>query len=178
MEARSGSEKDPGSKEVVMRHGLVCLGVVLLAGISISSAQQQQEKPKEATATAATAATDAAKPAAADERKNPVKPTPEGIAAVKKIYGYDCAMCHGAAGDGKGDVAASMNLTMKDWRDSGVLSALSDAQMYDLIVKGKDKMIGEGDRLPPEKAWNMVHYVRSFAKKEGAAKEPAGTPKS
>jgi len=160
-----------------MRHGLVCLGVVLLTGISISTAQQQQEKPKEATAaTAATAATDTAKSAAADERKNPVKPTPEGIAAVKKIYGYDCAMCHGAAGDGKGDVAASMNLTMKDWRDSGVLSALSDGQMYDLIVKGKDKMIGEGDRLPPEKAWNMVHYVRSFAKKEGAAKEP--TPKS
>jgi len=160
-----------------MRHGLVCLGVVLLTGISISTAQQQQEKPKEATAaTAAAAATDTAKPAAADERKNPVKPTPEGIAAVKKIYGYDCAMCHGAAGDGKGDVAASMNLTMKDWRDSGVLSALSDGQMYDLIVKGKDKMIGEGDRLPPEKAWNMVHYVRSFAKKEGAAKEP--TPKS
>jgi len=157
-----------------MRHGLVCLGVVLLTGISISTAQQQQEKPKEATAAAA--ATDTAKPAAADERKNPVKPTPEGIAAVKKIYGYDCAMCHGAAGDGKGDVAASMNLTMKDWRDSGVLSALSDGQMYDLIVKGKDKMIGEGDRLPPEKAWNMVHYVRSFAKKEGAAKEP--TPKS
>ena len=161
-----------------MRHGLVCLGVVLFAGIGISTAQQQQEKPKEAAAATATAAADAAKPAAADERKNPVKPTPEGIAAVKKIYGYDCAMCHGAAGDGKGDVAASMNLTMKDWRDSGVLSALSDAQMYDLIVKGKDKMIGEGDRLPPEKAWNMVHYVRSFAKKEGAAKEPAATPKS
>lgn len=161
-----------------MRHGLVCLGVVLLTGFSISTPQQQQEKPKEATAVTATTATDAAKPAAADERKNPVKATPEGIAAVKKIYGYDCAMCHGAAGDGKGDVAASMNLTMKDWRDPAVLSALSDGQMYDLIVKGKDKMIGEGDRLPPEKAWNMVHYVRSLAKKEGAAKEAAGTPKS
>lgn len=161
-----------------MRHGLVCLGVVLFTGFSISTAQQQQEKPKETTAAAATTTSDAVKPAAADERKNPVKATPEGIAAVKKIYGYDCAMCHGAAGDGKGDVAASMNLAMKDWRDPAVLSALSDGQMYDLIVKGKDKMIGEGDRLPPEKAWNMVHYVRSFAKKEGGAKEAAGTPKS
>jgi len=160
-----------------MRHGLVCLGVVLFTGFGVSTAQQQQEKPKEATAVTATT-TDAAKPAAADERKNPVKSTPEGIAAVKKIYGYDCAMCHGAAGDGKGDVAASMNLTMRDWRDPAVLSALSDGQMYDLIVKGKDKMIGEGDRLPPEKAWNMVHYVRSFAKKEGAVKEPAAAPKS
>jgi|KBSSwiStaDraftv2_1062776.scaffolds.fasta_scaffold1562713_1 mono/diheme cytochrome c family protein len=164
-----------------MRHGLVCLGVVLLTGFSISTAQQQekQEKSKEnAAAPAAVAATtDAAKPAAAAERKNPVKATPEGIAAVKKIYGYDCAMCHGAAGDGKGDVAASMSLTLKDWREPGVLAGISDGDMYDLIVKGKGKMIGEGDRLPPEKAWNMVHYVRSFTKSHGGAEKDA-TPKS
>src|SRR5579863_4752942 len=139
MQIKAGSQKDPGSEEVVMRHGLVCLGAVLLTGFSISSAQQQQEKAKETATTTASAPTDAAKPGAVDERKNPVKVTPEGIATVKKIYGYDCAMCHGAAGDGKGDVAASMGLKMKDWRDPGVLSALSDGQMYDIIVKGKDK---------------------------------------
>jgi mono/diheme cytochrome c family protein len=167
-----------------MRHGLVCLGVVLLTGFSISTAQQQekQEKSKESAAapaapTAVAATTDAAKPPAAAERKNPVKATPEGIAAVKKIYGYDCAMCHGAAGDGKGDVAASMSLTLKDWREPGVLAGISDGDMYDLIVKGKGKMIGEGDRLPPEKAWNMVHYVRSFAKGHGGVEKDAA-PKS
>src|SRR5215469_10994468 len=129
-----------------MRHGLVCLGVVLLAGFSIPAAQQQ-EKTKDSAP-----AVDASKSAGA-ERKNPVKPTPEGLATAKKLYGYDCAMCHGAGGDGKGDVAASMNLTLKDWRDPAVLSALSDAQMYDIISKGKDKMVGEGDRLTPEKTW-------------------------
>ena len=154
-----------------MRHGLVCLGVVLLAGFSIPAAEQQ-EKPKDSAP-----AVDAGKTAGA-ERKNPVKPTPEGMAAAKKAYGYDCAMCHGAAGDGKGDVAASMNLTMKDWRDPAVLAGMSDGVVYDIIVKGKDKMIGEGDRLPPEKAWNMVNYVRSFAKKEGAEKTPSAAPKS
>ena len=164
-----------------MRHGLVCLGVVVLTGFSISTAQQQeqQEKSKEnaAAPTAVAATTEAAKPAAAAARKNPVKATPEGIAAVKKIYGYDCAMCHGAAGDGKGDVAASMSLTLKDWREPGVLAGISDGDMYDLIVKGKGKMIGEGDRLSPEKAWNMVHYVRSFTKGHGGAEKDA-TPKS
>ena len=154
-----------------MRHGLVCLGVVLLAGFSIPAAEQQ-EKPKDSGPAA-----DAGKTTGA-ERKNPVKPTAEGMAAAKKVYGYDCAMCHGAAGDGKGDVVASMNLTMKDWRDPAVLAAMSDGDVYDIIVKGKDKMIGEGDRLPPEKAWNMVNYVRSFAKKEGAEKTPAAAPKS
>jgi mono/diheme cytochrome c family protein len=145
--------------------------VVLLAGFSIPAAQQQ-EKTKDSAP-----AVDAGKSAGA-ERKNPVKPTPEGMAAAKKIYGYDCAMCHGASGNGKGDVAASMNLTMKDWREPAVLAGMSDADVYDIIVKGKDKMIGEGDRLPPEKAWNMVNYVRSMAKKEGAEKAPAAAPKS
>ena len=162
-----------------MRHGLVCLGVILLTGFSISTAPQQ-EKGKEATATPVAATAEAAKPAGGAERKNPVKATPEGIAAVKKIYGYDCAMCHGLAGDGKGDVAASMSLTLKDWREPGVLAGISDGDMYDLIVKGKGKMIGEGDRLPPEKAWNMVHYVRSFAKGHGSAEKDAAAaaPKS
>src|SRR5260370_6467234 len=32
---------------------------------------------------------------------NPVKPTPESLAKGKKMYGYDCAMCHGKDGDRK-----------------------------------------------------------------------------
>jgi len=170
-----------------MRHGLVCVGVVLFTGFSISTAQQQ-EKPKDnaaapapAPAAAVAAANDAPKPANGAERKNPVKATPEGLAAIKKLYGYDCAMCHGATGDGKGDVAASMNLTLKSWRDAAALSGISDGDMYDLISKGKGKMIGEGDRLTPEKTWTMVHYVRSLAKKDGGAekegeKDAAGAP--
>ena len=158
-----------------MRYGLVCVGVVLLTGFSISTAQQQEKSkdsaaaPAPAAPSAVAATTDAAKPAAGAERKNPVKATPEGLAAIKKIYGYDCAMCHGATGDGKGDVAASMNLSLKSWRDPSVLAGISDGDMYDMILKGKGKMVGEGERLTPEKTWTMVHYVRLLAKKDGSA---------
>jgi len=165
-----------------MRHGLVCAGVILLTGFSVSTAQQDKAKdsaaaPAPAPPAAVAATADAAKPPTGVERKNPVKATPEGIAAAKKIFGYDCAMCHGLAGDGKGDVAASMSLTMKDWATPGVLAGISDGDMYDMIVKGKGKMIGEGDRLPPEKAWNMVHYVRSFGKKDSSAEKEPAAPK-
>ena len=78
-----------------------------------SSQQKPQEKPKDA------AASGEPSQAGATERKNPVKPTPENLAEAKKYFGYDCAICHGAAGDGKGDLAASMDLKMKDWRDAG-----------------------------------------------------------
>jgi len=54
---------------------------------------------------------------------------------------------------------------MKDWHEADALGGISDEEIFDLIVKGKDKMIGEGDRLAPAKVWGLVHYVRSFPKK-------------
>ena len=127
-----------------------------------------QEKPKEA---AQEPASDKAKeaPAATPEtagKKNPVKATPEVLAAAKKVYGYDCAMCHGEKGDGKGELVESMSLKMKDWQEAGALDGFSDEAIYDLIVKGKDKMVGEGDRLAPPKVWGLVHYVRTLGKKK------------
>src|ERR1700761_203891 len=47
-------------------------------------------------------------PPDAVQKPNPVKSTPAVLAAAKKTWGFDCAMCHGADGDGKGDLAADM----------------------------------------------------------------------
>ena len=140
-----------------MSNILQILGTGLLMSLGVLCAQQNasQEKAAETPATAA----------AATKKENPVKATPEVLAAAKKIFGYDCAMCHGANGDGKGDLVESMKLKMKDWHEADALSGISDGEIFDLIVKGKDKMIGEGDRLPPAKVWGLVHYVRSFPKK-------------
>jgi mono/diheme cytochrome c family protein len=97
---------------------------------------------------------------------NPVKPTPEALAKIKKMYGYDCAMCHGANGDGKGDVAVQSKFTMKDWADPASLKDMTDGEIFYIIQKGKgDNMPGEGDRLKPDEVWTMVIVVRSFAKK-------------
>jgi Cytochrome C oxidase, cbb3-type, subunit III len=106
-------------------------------------------------------------------RKNPIKPTPENFADAKKFFGYDCAMRHGATGDGKGDLAGSMGLKMNDWRDSSAITAMSDGEIFDVIVKGKGKMTGEGDRASNEKVWELVNYVRSFAKNGAAASKGA-----
>lgn len=101
--------------------------------------------------------------------KNPVKASPENLAEAKKIFGYDCAMCHGAAGDGKGDLAASQGWRMNDWRESSKLEAMPDNEIFDLIMKGRGRMVGEADRYSPEKVWKLVIYVRTFEKKVSAA---------
>jgi mono/diheme cytochrome c family protein len=96
---------------------------------------------------------------------NPVKPTAESMAKAKKMYGYDCAMCHGDHGDGKGDLVADMKLSLKDYTDPAALKGLSDGEIFYIIKNGKGQMTGEGDRAKPDDLWNMVVLLRSFAKK-------------
>ena len=152
-----------------MSNILQVLGIAIAISIGVCSVQEKaQEKPAE-TPVAATTTPPATSPAAASpapvKKENPVKSSPEVLAAAKKVFGYDCAMCHGESGNGKGDLVESMSLKMKDWHDPAALTGLSDGEIFDLIVKGKDKMVGEGDRLAPAKVWGLVHYVRTFAKK-------------
>ena len=118
--------------------------------------------------------TTAKSPTSETEEKNPIEATPEKLAEAKK-FGYDCAMSHGPAGDGKGDLATSMKLKMNDWHDSSRLEAMSDEQIFELIVKGKGRMIGEADRYRAETVWELVNYVRTFAKKDVAAVPKAGS---
>lgn len=158
-----------------MRTAFPLLGAILLATLGTYAAQQNppEEKPKENAP-----AQEPAKPAQAEEKKNPIKPTPEGLAAAKKVFGYDCAMCHGEQGDGKGDLVDSMGLKLKDWRDPTSLAGMNDGEMFDVISKGRGKMPGEGERVAPERIWNLVNYVRAFAKKEGAPRPAAEGSKS
>ncbi len=104
-------------------------------------------------------------PAEAARMVNPVKSTPESQTHAKKMYGYDCAMCHGESGNGKGDLVGDMKLTLKDYTDPAALKDLTDGQIFYIIKNGKGQMPGEGDRAKPDDMWNLVIYVRSLAKK-------------
>ena len=102
-------------------------------------------------------------PADAVNAVNPVTPTPELEARAKKIYGYDCAMCHGAAGDGAGDVAKGLKTKVPDFRDPNTFKGQTDGELFYIIKNGKGEMDGEGARAKPEETWTLVRYVRSFA---------------
>ncbi|WP_263365883.1 c-type cytochrome [Edaphobacter bradus] len=105
-------------------------------------------------------------PAEAAKMVNPVKPTPESQAHAKKIFGYDCAMCHGVNGDGKGDLVGDLKLKMKDYTDPAALKDFTDGELFYIIRNGKGQMPAEEvARANPEDVWNMVILVRSFAKK-------------
>jgi mono/diheme cytochrome c family protein len=101
-----------------------------------------------------------------------VKPTPASLAQGKKTYGFDCALCHGKDGDGKGDLAGDMKVKLFDYHDPAALKDYTDGDLFYIIKNGKGEMTGEGDRLKTDEIWNMVNYIRSLSKKGGAAPAP------
>jgi hypothetical protein len=151
-----------------MRRSLLVVSGVLLASLGVAwvglRAQDNSDKSK----------SDEYKISPEDQaRVNPVKSSPEGLAEARKVYGYDCDMCHGPKGDGKGEVVESMKLTMHDWRDPATLANISDGEIFYIITKGKGKMMAEGDRVPEKLRWNLVNLVRALAAKGGEQKSTA-----
>jgi mono/diheme cytochrome c family protein len=104
-------------------------------------------------------------PPDAAAKHNPVKPSADSLARGKKLYGYDCAMCHGKSGDGKGDIASDMK-NIQDFTKPEALKARSDGDLFYIIRNGKgDDMPPEGDRAKDDDIWHLVNYIRSLAKK-------------
>jgi mono/diheme cytochrome c family protein len=163
-------------QEAAMRRSLLVLGAFLLAGGGVFTARQNnaQEKPKEPQE----AATDAKMTPEDAARKNPVPVTPEGLAEARSFYKYQCAMCHGENGDGKGDLADVMKLKLNNWRDASSLAGKTDGELYFILTKGKGQMLGNGDRTKEDMRWKLVNLVRSFAKKDSKEKPAPESPNS
>lgn len=74
-------------------------------------------------------------------------------------YKAKCAMCHGA--DGSGNTAMGKKLELKDLKTS----KLTEAQMIELVTKGKGKMPANAGKLTDAQIKDVVSYVRSLQKK-------------
>jgi mono/diheme cytochrome c family protein len=150
---------------------LLILWVLLTLGFPGSA--QEGEKPAKAEPPAQYTI-----PVEAVRQANPVKPSAESIARGKKLYGYDCAMCHGKDGYGKGDVAEDMKLKISDFSDPAALKERTDGELFYIIKNGKGQMPPEGDRVKSDALWDLVNYIRSFAKKAAPEVKGAAPQKS
>lgn len=153
-----------------MRRAIFVASAALLVAVLCPKPNLTQDKP--ASAEPKMTPEDAAK-------KNPIPPTAEGLAEARKQYGYDCAMCHGKDGAGKGDLAQDMKLDLHDWRDPSTIEKVTDGELYWVISYGRGKMVGgEADRSPEKMRWNLVNLVRSFGKKGAGTSAAADKPKT
>ena len=77
-------------------------------------------------------------------------------------YKAKCASCHAA--DGSGNTNAGKAMKLRDLRSADVQKQ-TDAQLYDLIAKGKGKMPGYEKTLGADKCKELVAYLRQLASK-------------
>ena len=97
--------------------------------------------------------------------KNPVKATPDSIAAGKKLYDTQCTTCHGDTGKGDGKMAASLNPPKpSDLSDASWKHGSTDGEIFTLIRDGSKGtgMRGYAARMKPDDMWNVVNYLRTF----------------
>ncbi|MDR3704136.1 MAG: c-type cytochrome [Candidatus Sulfopaludibacter sp.] len=117
---------------------------------------------------------------AASAQRSSAKPSAQLQAKAKEIYQIDCALCHGANGDGKTDVAKDMGLSMADWTDPKSLAGMQDQVLFDTIRNGKGKMPAEAEgRASKDVVTNLIAYIRNLSKGQPAPAEaptPAPTP--
>lgn len=142
--------------EAGMRLIFLCVSLILWHSFLQDPQKAVEEKPVAAAA---------APTADAGKLVNPTKPTPASLAAGKKSYGTDCAMCHGKTGAGDGDLAGDMKLQLRDYRNPDSLKSMSDGEIFTIIDKGKGQMSGEEGRMSSAQIWNVVNYVRALSKK-------------
>ena len=82
---------------------------------------------------------------------------------AENTYKAKCAACHGP--DGSGDTAVGKKLGAHDFRSADI-QKISDADLTEIIAKGKNKMPAYEKSLKPDEIKGLVNYMRSFIAKK------------
>lgn len=77
------------------------------------------------------------------------------------VFKSKCASCHGQAG--AADTAMAKSMHIKDLGSADVQSQ-SDAQLTEVVTKGKKPMPGYEGKLTNDQIQDVVKYIRSLKK--------------
>ena len=82
-------------------------------------------------------------------------------AATAALFKTKCAICHGP--DGSGKTTKGKELKLKSMRSPEV-QKMTDDELLQTILKGKEKMPSFEKALGPDKAKALVAHIRTFKK--------------
>ena len=78
-----------------------------------------------------------------------------------KIFKTNCVLCHSA--NGSGDNATGKAFHAKDLRSAEVQKQ-TDAELAEVITKGRGKMPAFGGKIKPDDVKKLVAYLRALPK--------------
>ncbi|MBM7131283.1 PQQ-dependent sugar dehydrogenase [Dyella mobilis] len=108
-------------------------------------------------------------PASASSTANPYHGQPAAIEAGGTLYAAHCASCHGASGQGAGNIPALAQ---------GATQQASEGALFWFITHGSvDNGMPAWSSLPAQQRWQIVSYVKSLpTAKPANVAESASTP--
>lgn len=99
-------------------------------------------------------------PAAEKARSNPVPISRDGLMAAAEIYRENCAVCHGAEGQGDGPAAADLDHAPANL--FAMAQSHADGDLRWKIATGRGEMPGWAEVLSDEQIWMLVHYMKTL----------------
>ena len=94
-------------------------------------------------------------PASADKMKNPYAGQPAAAKEGKELYLANCGSCHGARGQGTGNIPGLAK---------GPAQAAADGQIFWYITKGdKDNGMPAWTILSPQERWKIITFVKEMS---------------
>jgi len=93
----------------------------------------------------------------------------QNAAEGRKLYQGNCASCHGENGKGDGVAAQSLPAKPADHTNGGIMNALTDKWLVDIISKGggavgkSSFMPAWGGALDEKQIRDIVGYIRTIA---------------
>ncbi len=133
----------------------VALMMLVLGWITMSfESKTQDDKPKPWKV-----------PETSKKMKNPqAKAGAESVTAGKVLYTKHCKSCHGSKGLGDGPKAKELDTPSGDF-STKEFHGQTDGELFYKIKEGRDDMPSFKKKITDdEDLWNIVNYVRTFAK--------------
>jgi len=115
-------------------------------------------------------------PEEAKKLRNPVPRTDAVLQAARPLYEEKCAQCHGDTGKGDGPESIMYSVKPADLTEAHMMGQMTDGEIFWKISEGRPPMPSFKKQLSEEQRWQLVHILRTFARKPAAkpaAKSPA-----
>jgi mono/diheme cytochrome c family protein len=107
-------------------------------------------------------------PSSSAQQKDPYAGQQTAVAAGAKLYAANCAACHGANGQGTGNIPAV---------SQGPTQAAPDGEVFWFITTGSiDKGMPAWGSLSEQKRWQIVAYLKSLNNSGDAGKTSSAGP--
>lgn len=88
--------------------------------------------------------------------------TAENLETGKRIYNEFCIHCHGQQGEGDGEIAASIELSPRNFKTQEFKWGSTPSEIMVTLYSGRGDMPSFAGEISEDDLWAVSYFIRSF----------------